>query len=100
MQYVTSAKSTVEPESRTREIPFRNKGESKTFSRKGKLAEFVLRRPVLKMTKGSSLNRKEIVKKGNLEHRKGREERERKRREGKEASMLWVNKIGFPLEFS
>lgn len=49
-------------------MSFSSKGAIKTFSYKGKLREFVTSRPTSKMAKGSSLNRKETIKKGNLEH--------------------------------
>ena len=54
------------------EIFFRNKGEFKMFSDKGKLREFVTNRPTSKNKK--FLNRKDMMKEGNWQHQKGRKE--------------------------
>lgn len=54
-------------------ISFGNKGEINTFSDKGKLRKFVASRLILKgMAKGSSLNRREMVKEGTLRNQEER----------------------------
>lgn len=52
-------------------ISFRNYGNIKIFSHKETLREFVASRPTLRMAKGSSLNRKKMIKEGTLEYHKG-----------------------------
>ena len=89
-QYCASIESTVKPESYIQQKePSGIKRKWKHSWIKESLTEFVTRRPMLKMTKGSSLNRKATVKKGNLKHQKKQSR----------VSKVWVNKIGFSLEF-
>ena len=52
--------NTINPED------FTNKGEIETFSDEGKLRKVVTRRPILIMSKGSSINRNKIIKEGVL----------------------------------
>lgn len=51
--------------------PLRKEREIKTFSDKGKLRGSVSRLTVKNMAKGSSLNRKKMIKEPTLDHHKG-----------------------------
>lgn len=99
MQYSTNAKSIVEPESSTQqEYPSGIKGKVR-HSQIGENERIYHQKTSAKNDKREFFRQKGNSKKrklGTLE-RKGGKGRERKR---KGASMVWVNKIGFPFEFS